>query len=441
MNLSPVVGHWVSSYWDGIMIREGIGIVVLHDMVIHNSVLCWWIVVSRSWCDGALVMDSSGVFVPSVVVVIIVQVLSAVVVTCGLRGESAVSNDRSLVRGVIVVGFMDGVSGDRCNVDMVRGGGLLSSLGLLLLVLLGGLSRLLVHLLLLHALVVDGLDVMHDRRWVVDWVDDRVVNWVHYSGVVDRCVVDRCVVNWSVVDRSVVDRCVVNWCWDRVRVLGYVMNWLDMVNWGVVVHGVNNWSLDVLANGVMSGGLASYDSMVLQRRRVVRVRIYMMNRHVVGDRNDDVRSVDMSRSLLLVIVVLLGRLGLLFRLRCLRTVLVRLSNEWVVHNVMNRRDMVDRVNDVMVHDLMDSLVNVMNGLNNMMHGNNLMNRGNVHGVNIVVNIGDVNNLSLLVLLLFVIGLMRLLVLGVVCACTAIIVVHLEDEVTIVNICLAAHEER
>ena len=173
MNLSPVVGHWVGRYWDGIMIRERIGIVVFDDMVVHNSVLCWWIVVSGSWCDGALIMDSSWVFVPSVVVVIIVKVLSAVVIACGLRSESAVRNDRSLVSRVIVIGFVIGVSGDRSNIDLVRGGSLLSSgLGLLLLILRRGrLCRLLVHSLLLHALVVDWLNVVHNWCWMVNRVD------------------------------------------------------------------------------------------------------------------------------------------------------------------------------------------------------------------------------------------------------------------------------
>ena len=189
MDLSPVVSHRVGRCWDSIMIRESrIGIMVLHDVVVHSNMLCRWIVVSRSWCDGSLIMDSCGVFVPSVVVVIIMmKVLSAVVIACGLRSESAVRNDRSLVSRVIVIGFVIGVSGDRSNIDLVRGGSLLSSgLGLLLLILRRGrVCRLLVHSLLLHTLVVDWLDVVHNWCWVVNRVDHRVVNWVHDGGMVD----------------------------------------------------------------------------------------------------------------------------------------------------------------------------------------------------------------------------------------------------------------
>ena len=120
MNLSPVVSHGVGRCWDSIMIRESrIGIMVLHDVVIHSNVLCWWIVVSRSWCDGSLIMNSCRVFVPPIVVVIIMKVLSAVVIASGLRSESAVRNDRCLVSRVIVIGFVIGVSGNRSNIDLV----------------------------------------------------------------------------------------------------------------------------------------------------------------------------------------------------------------------------------------------------------------------------------------------------------------------------------
>ena len=189
MDLSPVVSHWVGDCWESIMIRESrIGIMVLLDVVVHSNVLCWWIVVSRSWCNGSLIMDSCGVFVPSVVVVIIMmKVLSAVVIASGLRSESAVSNNRSLVSRVIVIGFVIGVSGHRSNINLVMGGSLLSGgLGLLLLILRGGrLCGLLVHSLLLHALVVDWLDVVHNWCWVVNRVDHGVVNWVHDGGMVD----------------------------------------------------------------------------------------------------------------------------------------------------------------------------------------------------------------------------------------------------------------
>ena len=90
---------------------------------------------------------------------------------------------------------------------------------------------------------------------------------------------------------------------DRVRVLSRVMNsgsvvqWSGMMHWSdvmhrtgvmhrsgvmhcsdmrtgvmhrsVMMHGVNYWSFDVLTNSVMGSGLASYDSMVLERRRVM----------------------------------------------------------------------------------------------------------------------------------------------------------------------------
>ena len=189
MDLAPVVSRVVGKCWKSFMIRERrIGIMVLLDVVVHSNVLCWWIVVSRSWCNGSLIMDSCGVFVPSVeIVIIMMKVLSAVVIASGLRSESAVRNDRSLISRVIVIGFVIGVSGDRSNIDLVRGGSLLSSgLGLLLLILRRGrLCRLLMHSLLLHALVVDRLDVVHNWCWVVNRVDHRVVNWVHDGGMVD----------------------------------------------------------------------------------------------------------------------------------------------------------------------------------------------------------------------------------------------------------------
>ena len=48
-----------------------------------------------------------------------------------------------------------------------------------------------------------------------------------------------------------------------------VMHCGDMMHRSVMMHGVNYWSFDVLTNGVMGRGLASYDSMVLERRRVM----------------------------------------------------------------------------------------------------------------------------------------------------------------------------
>ena len=160
----------------------------------------------------------------------------------------------------------------------------------------------------------------------------------------------------------------------------------------------------------------------------------MVNWHARVDGNNDVRFMDVSDVLLFIIIFL--RLSLLFwsRLRCFSTILVRLSYEWVVNNVMHRSDMM------FSNHVMDRS-NVMNRLNNVMHGNNFMNWCNMNRVDIVMNISDMNNFCLLVLLLFIISLMRLFVLGIISASTTIIVVHLEDKISIINIRLAAHEER
>ena len=161
----------------------------------------------------------------------------------------------------------------------------------------------------------------------------------------------------------------------------------------------------------------------------------MVNWHARVDGNDDVRFMDVG-NVLLFIIIFLRRLSLLFwsRLRCFSTILVWLSNEWVVNNVMNWSDMM------FSYHMMDRS-NVMNRLNNVMNGNNFMNWCDMNGVNVVMNISDMNNLCLLVLLLLIISLMRLFVLGIISASTTIIVIHLEDKISIINICLAAHEER
>jgi len=161
----------------------------------------------------------------------------------------------------------------------------------------------------------------------------------------------------------------------------------------------------------------------------------MVNWHARVDGNHDVRFMDVG-DVLLFIIIFLGRLSLLFwsRLRCFSTILVWLSDEWVVNNVMQGSDMM------FSNHVMDRS-NVMDRLNNVMHRNNFMNWCNMNWVNIVVNISDMNNFCLLMLLLFIISLMRLFVLGIISAGTTIIVIHLEDKISIINIRLAAHEER
>ena len=66
----------------------------------------------------------------------------------------------------------------------------------------------------------------------------------------------------------------------------------------------------------------------------------MVNWHARVDGNNDVRFMDVSDVLLFIIIFL--RLSLLFwsRLRCFSTILVRLSYEWVVNNVMHGSDMM-----------------------------------------------------------------------------------------------------
>lgn len=87
--------------------------------------------------DGVIIM---GISLPRLTIVG-GKILSAIVVTYGLRSKDAVSDDRSLEGRVVVVGIVG-------NGDIVDNGGVVHEMGLDLMVLCGG--RLAVFLFLLR---------------------------------------------------------------------------------------------------------------------------------------------------------------------------------------------------------------------------------------------------------------------------------------------------
>ena len=351
-----------------------------------------------------------------------------------------------------------------------------------------------VHLIMVHRGLVFDLvvhrsvvfnGVVHGGVVHIDMVNISVVNFgVMNRSVVDRGVVLDGVVLNSVVDRSVVLNGMVNGCVVHISVVhisvvhismmdfgvvdrGMMFNSLvnrsvmhfSMVHFSVVYRSVVNRDSNMRCRNVMSDGLVMDSSGVVKNRS-------FMGHGSVMNRGSMVRLSVMHSSSVMGNSVLRG---MLLGLELVARALVMRADDrrvvWVVMGrdfVVQRNGMVHVVVHIMVHIVVHIVADLMMDRCSMVHYSLVMDGGSVvdNGlmvdinmmgimmgimVSIVMSIMMIAVVSvcrmMLVSQLLVVLVMRREVMRVVVEMMTIVVIHLQHERSVLDVDLAAHEER